>query len=114
MIQPESAKLPHLSLGTSSDRIGTPKGPKSYYLTAARSLDGGRFNPYASLNYSDFEDGFNIPFGLSMRIDKGLSATLMNDGRRSHALLTYSRENWSLSLMWVWFRHPGVSFSWGF
>jgi hypothetical protein len=108
----ESAAEPHLSLGTSSDRIGTPEGFQCYYLTFAKSF--GRIGPYVSFNYSEFDQGLNLPFGVAYRLGAGLSAMYMDDGSRSHALLTYSRKDWSATLMWVWFKHPGISLTWGF
>lgn len=110
----ESAKAPHLSLGTSSDRIGTPEGNQCYYLTVAKSFPNAKLSPYVSLNYSEFEDGLTLPFGVSYYVLPQLSAMYMNDGRRSHGLLTYMQSDWSVSLMWVWFKHPGISLSWGF
>ena len=108
----ESETEPHVSFGTSSDRIGTPEGFQCYYLTFAKSFS--TIGAYVSFNYSEFEKGINLPFGVSYRLGPNISAMYMNDGRRSHALLTYSQSDWSVSLMWVWLKHPGISFSWGF
>lgn len=103
-----------MSLGTSSDRIGTPEGPKCYYLTVAKSLPNGRFAPYASLNYSEHDDEFNVPFGLNYRLGGPWTALYMHDGRRDHLLVAFAQEKWSASLLWVWFRHPGIALSWSF
>jgi hypothetical protein len=114
MIAPETDKTPMVNLGTSSDRIGTPKGPKAYYVTLAKGFPEAKIGAYVSLNYSEFDRGFNLPFGATYQIAPGWSTMFMNDGRKSHLLLTHSTPNWSASLMWIWFKHPGVSISWGF
>lgn len=113
-IAEETETHPHASLGTSSDRIGTPEGFQCYYMTIAKSFPSTGLGAYVSFNYSEFEDGVNFPFGVSYDIRPDLRALFMNDGRKSHGLLTYQDETWSVSLLWVWFRHAGISFSWGF
>ena len=67
-----------------------------------------------SVNYSEFDQRINFPFGVSYGIGSGLSTMFMHDGRKSHLLLTYSKETYSVSLMWIWFKHPGISISFGF
>lgn len=112
ILQTETENRPHISLGTSSDRIGTPEGPKSYYATFAKALPG--VAPYVSINYSEFEDGFNFPFGASFALNSTFDLLAMNDGRKSHLLLTYKQPSYNLSLMWIWLRRPGISVSFGF
>ncbi len=70
--------------------------------------------PYVSLNYSEHEDGFNVPFGANIFLGNAWVLIPMHDGRKSHLMLTYRERNWSASLLWVWLRHPGVAFSVGF
>jgi hypothetical protein len=103
-----------VSFGTSSDRIGTPPGPHAYYVTFAKSLPNLKMGPYFSLNYSEFDHGLNVPFGVNYQITPGLTTMFMNDGRKSHLLLTYSKDNWSISPMLIWMKHPGLSVSFGF
>jgi hypothetical protein len=55
-----------ISLGTSSDRIGTPPGPHAYYITFAKGIDKLRIAPYLSINYSEFEQRINFPFGVNV------------------------------------------------
>lgn len=110
----ESEKSPMINLGTSSDRIGTPPGPHAYYVTFARSIPSLKLGPYVSINYSEFEQRLNFPFGVSYHIVPGVSAMYMNDGRKSHVLLTYSKESWGVSAMLIWMKHPGISLSFGF
>ena len=113
-LNPESAAYPMINLGTSSDRIGTPAGPHAYYATFAKSFPEVKLGPYFSINYSEFDQRINFPFGLTYQLGPGLSTMFMNDGRKSHLLLTYSKESYSVSLMWIWFKHPGVAVSFGF
>ncbi len=103
-----------INIGTSSDRIGTPAGPHAYYITFAKSIPEWRLAPYVSINYSEHDRAFNFPFGINYSISPGLSTMFMNDGRKSHVLLTYTKENWSVSAMLIWMKHPGISFSFGF
>lgn len=113
-MNPESEKYPMISLGTSSDRIGTPPGPHAYYITFAKSFAQYKAGPYFSINYSEYDKKINFPFGVNYGIAPGWTTLFMNDGRKSHLLLTHSKDNWSVSLMWIWFKHPGISFSIGF
>jgi hypothetical protein len=110
----ESPTFPMISFGTSSDRIGTPKGPHAYYVTFAKSIPELKLAPYISVNYSEFDRQISFPFGASWQVGPGISTMFMHDGRKSHLLLTYSKETWSVSAMWIWFRHPGISVSFGF
>jgi len=110
----ETANQPMINLGTSSDRIGTPPGPRAYYVTFAKSFPELKLGPYVSVNYSEHDREINFPFGLSYELMPKWSSMFMNDGRRSHLLLTYTEEDWSVSAMWVWFKHPGISVSFGF
>ena len=110
----ETATAPMLNFGTSSDRIGTPSGTRSYYLTAAKSLQQWSIVPYASIAYSTFEEKVLFPFGVGIHLGEKWVLTPMNDGRKSHLMLTHRGEDMSVSLLWIWLRHPGVSVSWGF
>lgn len=110
----ETATAPLLNFGTSSDRIGTPSGTRSYYLTAAKSLPAWSAVPYVSIAYSTFEEGFLVPFGVGFHLGKKWVLTPMNDGRKSHLMLTHRGADVSVSLLWIWLKHPGVSVSWGF
>lgn len=101
-----------VSVGTSSDRIGTPEGTRAYYVTLAKGY--GRVAPYLSVNYSEFEDGVNFPFGVNVGLAPTWDALFMNDGRKSHLLLTYKQPGYSVTLMSIWLKRPGISFSIGF
>ncbi len=114
LLQTESERQPLISLGTSSDRIGTPEGNQAYYLTVAKGLPGGKVAPYVSFNYSEFDKRMNLPFGVNWSLSRNWEVLAMNDGRRSHALLTYRQKEWSASLISIWMERVGVSVSVGF
>jgi hypothetical protein len=107
----EGERRPALFLGTSSDRIGSPKGMQSYYLTASKHHPDWPVSAYVSLNYSEWEGGINIPFGAYVDLGRGYSLQPMYDGQRSHLLLHYNRERYGVSLLWVWLEEAGVSFN---
>jgi len=114
MLTTETPSRPMINLGTSSDRIGTPPGPHAYYMTFAKGIEKWRVAPYMSINYSEYDRRINFPFGVNVGLDKRWDAMYMNDGHKSHILLTYKGGNYNLSLMWIWLKHPGISVSWGF
>ncbi len=107
----ETETRPMVNFGTSSDRIGTPPGPHAYYFTFAKSFPKQKLAPYVSINYSEYDRRLNLPFGVSYPVAPRLTTLLMNDGKRSHLLLTYTKESWSVSAMLIWMKHPGISFS---
>jgi hypothetical protein len=109
----ESERRPALFLGTSSDRIGSPEGTQAYYATASKYVPILRSSAYVSLNYSEWDEGFNYPFGASFEIGRGFGARYMYDGQRSHALLDYYWNNVGVSLMWLWLETIGVAFHGG-
>lgn len=110
----EEDRRPALFLGTSSDRIGSPEGEQSYYLTAAKHHPSWPVSAYVSLNYSEWDEGFNFPFGAEVELGRGFSVRPMYDGQRTHLLLNYYRERYGVSLLYVWLEEFGVSFSLGF
>jgi len=73
-----------------------------------------RTSGYVSLNYSEWDEGLNVPFGAAFEIGAGFSARYMYDGAQSHALLDYYWNTVGVSLMWVWLETFGVSFYGGF
>lgn len=103
-----------ISFGTSSDRIGTPAGPHAYYATIAKGIPALKAGPYMSINYSEYDRKINFPFGVNLNLTPECDLLFMNDGSKSHALVTFKGSNYNISLMWVWFKHPGISVSWGF
>ena len=110
----EGERRPALFAGTSSDRIGSPEGTQAYYLTVAKYLPPLRTSPYVSLNYSEWDEGLNIPFGATIELGRGFALQPMYDGNRTHLLGTYARERFSVSLIWAWLEDAGAAVSFGF
>lgn len=109
----EGERRPALFVGTSSDRIGSPEGTQSYYLTASKHHPSWPVSAYASLSYSEWDGGFNVPFGAHVELGRGFSLQPMYDGQRPHLLLSYNRERYGVSLLWVWLEAAGISFNMG-
>lgn len=110
----ETERRPALFLGTSSDRIGSPAGKQSYYATLSKYLPRLHASLYGSVNYSEWDEGFNFPAGISLEFGRGFSARPMYDGRRTHLMLNYFGERFGISLMYVWLETGGISISAGF
>jgi hypothetical protein len=110
----EDDRRPGLFLGTSSDRIGSPEGATAYYATASRYFAGVGVSAYASLNYSEWDEGLNVPFGAAKEVGDRFALRYMYDGQRSHALADYTLDRVGVSLMWVWLEQFGVSLYAGF
>ena len=110
----ETDRRPAVFVGTSSDRIGSPEGTQSYYLTASKRLGTSRFSAYASLNYSEWDREFNVPLGIDVSVGERFSIRPMYDGARPHLMFNYVRDRWSVSLLAVDLDQLGVSLSWGF
>ena len=107
---------PALSLGTSSDRIGTDAGQTSVYLTAAKRFPSPDVpvSGYVSLNWSEADEGFNVPFGGTLHLGERWDLRAMYDGERSHLLASASIDRFTVSALWIWFEHAGVAVSAGF
>lgn len=105
----ETADQPMISLGTSSDRIFSPEGTRSYTITFGKSLPNSRISPYLSINYSSWERGFNFPFGVNFAVHSQWDAMIQHDGRNTHWLLTYKTGEVSTSLLLVKGRYWGLS-----
>jgi len=110
----ENHTRPAIFLGASSDRIGSPKGTQSYYLTGAKHLWRLPLSIYASLNYSEWDEELNFPFGLNVNLPMQFSLRQMYDGDRSHLLLTHDYRQFSFSLIYVWYERFGAALAMGF
>jgi hypothetical protein len=110
----ETETRPAIFLGTSSDRIGSPSGKQSYYVTASKYVPLLHASFYGSLNYSEWDEALNFPFGVGVELGKGFSVRPMYDGDRGHVMLNYFAAQNGVSLMYVWLETMGVSFSVGF
>ncbi len=110
----ETEVRPALFIGTSSDRIGSPEGTQSYYLTGSKLLPKVPVSVYASLNYSEWDEGINFPFGGEWYVWGGFSVRGMYDGNQPHAMVNWFGNNVGISLMAVWLDTFGISLSGGF
>ena len=111
---PEAELRPAAFLGTSSDRIGSPKGTQSYYVTVAKNLDPVPVSVYGSLNYSEWDEKINLPFGANVEVVPGVTIQPMYDGNRTHLLGTYAAERFSVTLIYAWLERIGIAASVGF
>ncbi|MCW5968674.1 MAG: hypothetical protein KIT57_09180 [Blastocatellales bacterium] len=109
----ETARRPALIIGTSSDRIGTPRG-QSFYTTISKNLKretGLPIAPYAGAAYSTHEHRWLPLAGLNVNFTRSVSSTVIFDGVRVHPLLNYTRGQHSFSFILAFANKPGVSYS---
>ena len=105
---------PTVSLGTSSDRIGSPKGTQAYFVTFGKTIPKTFVAPYFSVNYSSWDKELNFPFGANFQLHPRFGIMPMYDGQRSHLLANYSANGWTLTAIWAWLERVGVASSVGF
>lgn len=110
----ETDVRPALFLGTSSDRIGSPAGKQAYFLTAAKRVPYVPISAYATVNYSEWDEELNFPFGASVDFGRGFSVRGMFDGDRSHLMFNYFHKQHGVSLMYIWLERFGISMSTAF
>ncbi len=109
VVHAQTAKWPMISLGTSSDRIGSREGTHTHYVTFARGIGSLRIAPYVTVGYSETDRGLVFPFGMNIELASHWDLLPMYDGHRSHALLTYKQTSYNVSLIWVYLKRAGVS-----
>jgi hypothetical protein len=105
---------PAAFLGTSSDRIGSPEGTRATFLTVAKNLDPVPASVYASVNYSEWDAGWNVPFGANIEVVPRVTIQPMYDGERTHLLATWSGDRFAVTAIWAWMKDPGLAISAGF
>jgi len=112
----ETARQPTVTLGTSSDRIGTPDGRAYFALVAkhVRVSDRVGVSPYAGVMWSEFDERFRAPFGASIELGDHWTVTPMFDGHAYHQMIGYGWDRYSASLVLVRGKDPGVAFTMGF
>lgn len=108
----ENKSRPAIILGTSSDRIGTPRG-RAYYVTVSKEVVDD-FGIYVGAMYGEHEEKIRIPFGASYRFDDNWSVLYAYDGVNSHPMVTYSWDRKNLTFLLVSGKYPGISFGIGF
>jgi hypothetical protein len=109
----ETNDRPAVILGTSSDRIGTPRG-RSFYATASKSLrelTGVPIAPYVGAAYGTYEDRLRAIAGLNVHFSPRWSSTIIFDGVHVHPLVNFTTGRHAASLVLVRGRHPGLSYS---
>jgi hypothetical protein len=110
----ETERRPSLIFGTSSDRIGTPRG-RSLYATVSKNLSQIAKLPVASyvgVAYSSHEDRFLPLAGLTVNWTNDFSSLVIFDGVKVHPTLTYalgSRHVFTFLLAQG--KNPGASYS---
>jgi hypothetical protein len=101
-VQDETADRPAVVVGTSSDRIGTPKG-RAFWITASKSLERQidfPLAPYVGLAWGDFEDEFEVLAGVRIDWSRGISTTSLWDGENLHHQLEFEWESgWRVGVL---------------
>jgi hypothetical protein len=110
----EEGARPGAFLGTSTDRIGSPEGTQTGYLTATRSLGSLPASVYGTVFYSGWDAEWKLPFGAYVEVAPGVTVQPLYDGERTHLMATYARSRWTVSAIWAWLERPGLSASIGF
>lgn len=108
----ESKSTPAVMVGTSSDRIGTPRG-RAYYMTVSKEV-ADDLGVYVGVMYGEHENKIRIPAGVSYRFDDNWSALFAYDGVNGHPMVTYSWDRYNLTFLMVGSKYPGLSFGVGF
>ena len=112
----ETRTRPALIFGTSSDRIGTPRG-QSYFATLSKSLQptlGIPVSPYVGVSYSGYEKKLLYPYGVNIGLSRQWSTMYMHDGAASHVSATYNWQHYGVTLLAVRKRKLGINLSTGF
>lgn len=109
----ETAQRPALIIGTSSDRIGTPRG-QSFYATFSKNLKretGLPIAPYVGVSYGTYEHRWLPLAGLNVNFTRSLSSTVIYDGVRVHPLVNYAWGRHAFSFVLAFANKPGFSYS---
>jgi len=110
----ENQYRPALIFGTSSDRIGTPRG-RSIYATVSKDLTEAvklPIAPYAGVAYSSYEDRFLPIAGLNINWRSNLSSVVIFDGVKVHPTVTYSlARRHVFTFLLAQSKNPGISYS---
>jgi hypothetical protein len=110
----ETKLRPALIFGTSSDRIGTPRG-RSLYATISKNISELVKLPIASYvgaAYSSYEHRFLPLAGLTINWKENLSSLVIFDGVKVHLTLTYALgKRHVFTFLLAQSKNPGVSYS---
>jgi hypothetical protein len=110
----ESKNRPAIIFGTSSDRIGTPRG-RSIYATISKDVSGLLrlpIAPYVGVAYSTYEHRFLPLTGLTINWRDNLSSLVIFDGVKVHPTLSYTLGGRHVfTFLLAQGKNPGVSYS---
>jgi hypothetical protein len=109
----ETEHRPAVMFGTSSDRIGTPRG-EAFYGTLSKSLEphlGLPVAPYVGVSYGTYEDRFRPIAGANIQWSPRFSSLIIFDGVQVHPTLDFAPGRHVISVLLVRGRDPGVSYS---
>lgn len=109
----ETNTRPAIILGTSSDRIGTPRG-QSFYATASKNFKreiGLPISPYIGVAYGTHENRVRLIGGLNVNFGKGFGSTVLFDGVKVHPTFTYSFKQHQFGLILAQGKNIGANYS---
>jgi hypothetical protein len=110
----ETGWRPALIFGTSSDRIGTPRG-RSIYATISKNLYDAVKLPigvYTGVAYSSYEHRFLPLAGVTVKLTRNLSSLVIFDGVKVHPTMTYALgRRHVFTFLLAQSKNPGVSYS---
>ena len=110
----ESKQRPAIIFGTSSDRIGTPRG-RSLYATISKDVSESLklpIAPYVGVAYSTYEHRFLPLAGLTINWRDDLSSLVIFDGVKIHPTLSYTLGGRHVfTFLLAQGKNPGVSYS---
>lgn len=89
----ETSSRPALILGTSSDRIGTPRG-RAFFATLSKDIEQWTdlpVAPYVGVSYGQFDDQTRPIGGLLIRWSETVSSIHSHDGVNVHSFLEWDR-----------------------
>ena len=114
----ETLNRPAVILGLSSDRIGTPEGESSAYITVSKDLQhwtGLPIAPYGGVVYGTYEDRFRVIGGLNIRFHPKFTSLIQFDGVKVHPSVTYSfNDTHALSFLMIRGKDPGMTYTFSF
>jgi hypothetical protein len=110
----ETNRRPAVILGSSSDRIGTPRS-RALYGTISKDL-GSLLHlpvaPYLGLSYGGFDRRLRPIAGLNIRLQPKISSLIIFDGVKVHPSISYTLSNrQTLTFLMAQSRNPGFSYS---
>ena len=109
----EKKRRPAWMIGTSTDRIGTPKG-QAFFSTFSKNLKeatGLPIAPYVGAAFGTYEHRLRPIAGLTIFLPKGFSLIATFNGVHVHPLLNFTHGRHAWSLVMVKGRDPGMSYS---